>query len=717
MNELAPPKTDEESVQSKFQPHAKIKQRHQQLGAVVYVRQSTSAQLREHQESTARQYAMKDRLIALGWPESDVHVIDDDLGISGSGSAERPGFQRLLKLVTDQKVGIVAGLEMSRLARNSKDWSDLFEVCAIFATLIADEDGIYDPHDPNDRLVLGLKGIISEMELHTMKVRLERGRLSKAERGELFHDVPVGYVLDENRLPQLDPDESAQHVLRMFFDLFESLGSSNALFHHLNKHNIKLPFRHRQPQVANAIDWRLASKTMVYEMLKHPLYAGAYGYSRKKKYGSKGPKNAGKKHLPPEQWKVLLIDRHPAYITWQQYLDNQSRLQNNDSRPDRSGPVREGTALLCGLVRCGHCGRRMAVNYPKNSQPLYYCMRRHTVALADSCHNSIRCEILDSFIVSKLLEVLSPVGVELSLRVIQDEQVRRTQMDRLYADRVEQARYVVDLAERRYQSVDPANRLVASQLESQWEEALKQLGSSHEELNQLRCRQATTLDDAECDEIQRCSADIISLWHDRLESTDRKEIARLMIRRVKVAVQNNTQHVDVQLLWSGGYESSHQIIRTVTTYPQMDGYEALMDRMLELTLAGKRSRQVAAILDQEGYLSPRRGAPISASMVGKLMHDHGRSHKQLTDPTLGENEWRVSDLSVHLGIPEKRLKDWVTRGWASAVQRPFGRMWVIWANSHEQDRLQQLHGCQTGQGRPGPPETLRIPTEKPRKSR
>ena len=221
---------------------AKISEEHLQLGAALYVRQSTSAQLREHQESTARQYALKDRLVAFGWPDDRVIVIDDDLGISGSGHTERPGFRRLLKLVTDQQVGVVLGLEMSRLARNSKDWHDLFEVCAIFHTLIADEDGVFDPQDPNDRLVLGLKGIIAELELHAMKVRLERGRLNKAQRGELFHDVPVGYVLDEQGLPQLDPDESARHVMKIFFDLFESLGSSHALFHHLAQNNIRLPF-------------------------------------------------------------------------------------------------------------------------------------------------------------------------------------------------------------------------------------------------------------------------------------------------------------------------------------------------------------------------------------------------------------------------------------------------------------------------------------------
>ncbi len=556
--------------------HPKVTAEHHELAAVVYVRQSTGAQLREHQESTARQYAMKDRVVALGWSASSVIVIDDDLGISGSGNANREGFRRLLKLVTDQKVGLVAGLEMSRLARNSKDWSDLFEVCAIFDTLIADEDGVFDPHDPNDRLVLGLKGIISEMELHTMKVRLERGRLSKAQRGELFHDVPVGYILDSQRLPQLDPDESARRVMKMFFRQFEILGSSNALFLYLAEHQIRLPFRQRKGERTSEIDWRIAAKTTVYELLKHPLYAGTYGYGRKKKYGVKAKQKTTKKHLPPEQWKVLLHDQCPAYITWQQFCDNQDRMRQNDSRPDRTGPVREGSALLGGRIYCGHCGRRLAVTYPKDSHPMYHCMRHHTVAASEPCHSSIRCEILDALVASKLLEAISPAGVELSLRVIEDQETRRREMEQLYVDRVEQSQYAVELAERGYRHVDPANRLVAALLEKAWEQSLVALQVSEQQLNELRHQSSTELSQSQRDEISRCTRDVTELWHRALSIKDRKEIVRLLVTRIIVAVQNNTQRVDVSMQWCGGYESVYEAARTVTLYPQLDNYRELI---------------------------------------------------------------------------------------------------------------------------------------------
>lgn len=694
----------------------KIVEEHLQREAVLYPRQSTTHQLREHQESTARQYALKDRLIALGWSEDQVNVIDDDLGLSGTGKAERPGFRRLLNLITDGQVGIVLGLEMSRLARNSKDWHDLFEVCAIYKTLIADEDGVYDPNDPNDRLVLGLKGIISEVEYRTMKMRLERARLGKAKRGELFHDVPVGYVLDEHGLPRLDPDESARHVMKMFFELFETIGSSHALFHHLAEHNFKLPFRDNTRDCAG-IDWRVPSKDTVYGILKHPLYAGTYSYRRIKKYDEKTGKKQGKKYLPPEEWKVCIKDRHPAYITWEQFEKNQQRLRENDSRGgDRSGPVRGGSALLGGIVVCAHCGRRLSPTYPKGSQALYHCSRHHTVAEAESCYSSIRCSTLDEFVSTKLLEALGPAGVDLSLQVVEDEVARREQLDTLHAQRVEQARYAAELTERRYKAVDPSNRLVADTLEREWETALAEFQEATAQLEKLRNTLPTKLSDAERQELRRACADVSVLWRERATVGQRKQIVRLLLCRVEVDVHNNTDRVTVRLCWSGGFESCHEITRTVQRFHQLECYEQLVDRALELALSGERSPKIATILEQEGFRSPRNDKPISASMVQKLLTEEPRSHQQLNDPTLAPEQWRSADLARELSVPEKRLKQWVTRGWATAVQRPHGRAWVIYADEQELKRLQQLVCSQTGQGRPGPSKKLRTPASIPRKT-
>ena len=305
---------------------------------MLYVRQSTNHQLREHRESTERQYALAHRLQLLGWPEERIVIVDQDLGCSGSGSQQRRGFQRVLTELTAERVGIVMGLEMSRLARNSKDWHDLFEVCGIFGALIADEDGVYDPHDPNDRLVLGMKGIISEMELHMMKTRLERGRLNKAQRGELFHDVPRGYVLTPARLPVQDPDDRVRSVIHMVFDKFNELGSAHGVFRDFVRRHIELPFRGR----GGTLQWHPTRPGAILQILTHPLYAGAYSYRRhnvaRKKRGTRNMP----KRLPPEQWKVLIPDKYPAYITWDQFIRNRERLHENNTRKDRKGPPREG---------------------------------------------------------------------------------------------------------------------------------------------------------------------------------------------------------------------------------------------------------------------------------------------------------------------------------------------------------------------------------------
>ena len=694
----------------------KITEEYLQLGAALYIRQSTSTQLRDHPESTARQYGLKDRLVAFGWPEERVVVIDDDLGISGTGSEDRPGFRRLLQLVTDHEVGIVLGLEMSRLARNSRDWHDLFEVCGIYHTLIADEDGVFDPQDPNDRLVLGLKGIIAEMELHTMKVRLERGRLNKAQRGELFHDAPVGYVLNERGLPELDPDESARHVMKMFFDLFESIGSSHGLFSYLAEHNIRLPFRENRRDVSGPIDWRLPAIDTVYGILKHPLYAGAYGYGRRNRYRDKGRTKVGRKHLPPEQWKVLIKDRHPAYITWAQYESHQHRLQENDRVSDRGGPVRDGSALLTGIIWCVHCRRRLSPSYPQHGHASYSCGRHYTVAHAEPCHNSIRCATLDDFVASKIFEVLSPAGLDVSLRVIEDEQARREQFDSLYVQRVDQARYTVDVAERRFKHVDPANRLVASRLEGEWEAALADIEQAMKELEQLRICLPVTLSDAEREELRRTCEDVTSLWSNGATIQERKQIVRLLLRRVEMEVHDNTDRVSVRLHWSGGFESSYVITRTVMQFCQLEAYEQLMDRVLELTFEGRRAPEVASILEREGFRSPRSNTPISSLMVQKLLNEQPRCRAELRNPSLEPNHRRSDDLAKELGIPEKKLKSWVTRGWVTATRRPFGRVWVIYVDEQELARLQRLHCSQTGQGRPEPPEELRTPAPLPRKT-
>jgi DNA invertase Pin-like site-specific DNA recombinase len=410
---------------------SKIGAAHLHKLALVYVRQSSPHQVVDHRESRARQYALADVAKALGWPAERVLLIDDDQGQSGTRADNRAGFQRVLAEVTLDHVGLVLALEMSRLARSCKDWHHLLEVGALFGVLLADQDGVYDPSDPNDRLLLGLKGTMSEVELHTMRNRLDRGRLHKAQRGELFSDVPLGYVLLPSGLVAFDPDEQARWVTQLLFQKFEEIGSLHGLLRYLVQSDIQLPIRvHRGPN-RGTLQWHRANLSTLAVVLHHPIYAGAYAYGRRVS-DSKAQYADGKRRLkaqPQAAWKVLLKDRLPAYITWERYLHNQQRLQHNRCRPESPGRPRQGLALLGGIAACGNCGRRLAVHYRHQHAVSYGCDKNLYEARERTCHG-LRCRDLDELVTQQLLKALQPAALELSLKALEDaeqERARRNQ--------------------------------------------------------------------------------------------------------------------------------------------------------------------------------------------------------------------------------------------------------------------------------------------------
>ena len=348
---------------------SKVVAAHLEKLAIVYVRQSTPQQVLQNRESTARQYALADYARLLGWPEERVLVIDEDLGRSGRSAESRTGFQRLLAEVTMEHAGLVLALEVSRLSRSSRDWNQLFELCGVFGALLADHDGVYDASDPNDRLVLGLKGIMSEMELQTMRNRLDRGRINKAQRGEMFHGVPMGYVILPTGEVDFDPDAQARSVVELLFEKFEELGSIYALFHWLVRHDIQMPIRARSGALKGQIEWRRPSIASLAQTLHHPIYAGAYTYGRRQVDPKKQYAKSGSSYRPwaaMEEWKVLIRNHLPAYITWEQFEKNQEQIRQNRNRPDSSGVPREGCALLAGVLICGTCGRHMQPSYHSN---------------------------------------------------------------------------------------------------------------------------------------------------------------------------------------------------------------------------------------------------------------------------------------------------------------------------------------------------------------
>jgi DNA invertase Pin-like site-specific DNA recombinase len=672
---------------------AKITPGHLDRLAIVYVRQSSPKQVLEHRESTARQYAFAEQAVAFGWPRERVLTIDEDLGKSGRTTDGRDGFQRLVTEVTLNHVGMVLGLEMSRLARSSKDWHAFFEMCAIFGTLIVDEDGVYDGNDPNDRLLLGLKGIMSEMELHIMRNRLQHGRINKAQRGELFYGVPFGYV----RLPtgkiDFDPDEQARAVVHLLFEKFYELGSVHSLFFWMVEHGISLPIRPQKGPNKGRLEWRRPCLATLSQTLHHPMYAGAYAYGRKpvepkKNYAAgKGPK---RKWLPLEQWRVLIRDHLPAYITWERFLKNQERMKQNRTRSDTPGTPRNGCALLPGLLVCGRCGWRMQVYYRSKYRPLYRCMHDHATATEKTC-SGLSATVLDELVSSQVLRALEPAALELSLKARADLRRERERLDKHWKQKLQRARYDVELAERRYQTVDPENRLVAGTLERQWEDTLRKEREIKEEYDRY-CRQAPPQLSVEDEaRIADLASDIPALWNSpKTTNADRQGIIRCLIERVVVHVEPNIDNAEAVIHWIGGYESQHKFVRPVRQYAQFGDFDRLMNRVAELRAAGKTADQIADALNSEGCVPLRRDSSFNREVVYNLLVRQGFIDERTDASLLGSNEWHLTTLAQKLKMSRATLWYWASKGWIHSRRTTVQKVVIVWANAEEICRLKQL---------------------------
>jgi DNA invertase Pin-like site-specific DNA recombinase len=693
---------------------SKVLPDHVEKLAIVYVRQSSQTQVLEHRESTARQYAFADQAVAFGWPRERVLTIDEDLGKSGRTAEGRAGFQRLITEVTLNHVGMVLGLEMSRLARSSKDWHAFFEMCAVFGTLIADQDGVYDGNDPNDRLLLGLKGIMSEMELHIMRNRLERGRDHKAQRGELFFSVPVGYVILPTGEVDFDPDEQAREVMLLIFDKFDELGTLYGLFHWLIRNDIKLPIRPKSGAKKGQLDWRRPSICTLANVLAHPIYAGAYSFGRQ----SVDPRRKlsptkYRPRVPMDQWKVLHKDRLPAYITWERYLQNRKRIKQNRNRFDCRGAPRSGVALLSGLLVCGNCGRRMRALYHAHGKAQYDCNHRVLTGQEPRCPG-LAARAVDGLITQQVLRVLEPAAVELSMQVHADVEQERKRLEKHWQQRRQRAQYDAELAERRYQAVDPENRLVAGTLEKRWEELLTQEKQLQEEHDRFLKQTPVSLSAEERARIAALTSDIPTLWNaSGTTNVDRKQIVRCLVERVTVHIRSDSEFAGVTIHWAGGYESQHEITRPVRRYEQLRDLEPLLDRAQELRASGQTIRAIAEQLNTEGFHTPTGRGRIKVPMVNQLLERRGiipneRAHDEL----LGRHEWWLIDLADELKASREKLQEWANRGWVRGRKTPVQGCWILWADKDELRRLRKL----IAKSRPGKnrhASELKIPKKQP----
>lgn len=697
----------------------KIKPIHLDRLAIVYVRQSTPQQILDHKESTQRQYALKDYAVALGWPAERVLVIDEDQGQSGSSSLNRLGFQRLLAEVGLDHVGLILGIEMSRLARSCKDWHQLLELCGIFRTLLGDQDGIYDPTEFNDRLLLGLKGTMSEAELHILKGRMRQGMLNKVKRGEVFVGVPIGYLKVSRDEIVIDPDQQAQDVVRLVFDQFDRLGTIRKVSYYLREKGIKIGVR---PPGTNQLEWREASNDAVRTILTHPIYAGYYRYG----YRQRDPRRhdpskpgGGKRVMSPDEYLALIPDRCPAYITKDRYEANQKRIAENRSRLESKGAPREGSSLLAGLVVCGRCGRRMSVHYSGKYRILRYTCMSGKEECPRPCTHGFAGRCLDQMISEQVLTAMKPGALEMSLAAAKDVLKERERLEKNWCQRLERAQYEVTLAERRYQAVDPENRLVARTLEQAWERALENERALQEEHARFRQTQSGTLNPREMEEVRALAQDLPALWKAATTTAaDRQRIIRFLVQRVVVNVQGTSDKVSVTLEWIGGHCTSHEITRPVLRYQQQEGFDVLLKRIRDLRKAGLSYADVANQLNAEGYRPTKQIEKFNGDLVSLIVRKNTPGWKptlKASRELLKKNEWFVLDLSEKLGIPKNTLHAWMRRGRVHFRRLKGYRAPIIcWADKDELARLRKLYEAPHGWWDPPLPKELVTPKRRPK---
>ncbi len=650
-------------------------------------------------------FPLADVAVALGWPRDRVEIIDADQGRTAQTVEGRRGIQYILAELGLDHVGILLGQDASRLARSDPDWVPMVRSCGLFRALLGDYDGLYDPTDFNDRLLLGFKGIMSEAELHFLRARMHEGRLNKARRGELFNHASIGYVREPAGGLALDPDEQVQQVVRLVFDQFDRQGTLHGLLRYLVHHGIRLPIRPHAGPNRGKLEWRRPNRETLQNMLHHPVYAGYYRHGhraldpRRKVPGRPG---TGRTINKPEDCTVLLEGRCPAYITPERFWANQERLAANRARSDAAGAVRQGPSLLGGILRCGRCGRRMTVAYSGPASRLRYPCSRAMADYAEPVCQGLAGGVLDELVAEQVLTALKPAALELDLVAGDDLERERARLHQNRRQELERARYEVERALRQYDAVEPENRLVARELERRWEEALKEQRRLEEEYARFSRDQPRGLSAGEREQIRAWARNLPALWHAATTAAaDRQRIIRMLVQEVVVTVRGESEWVNVTIHWAGGFHSDHELVRPVQRYQQMAGFDGLMNRIDELRAAGRTLSEVAEQLNREGFHPPKRSARFTSVILAGLLAKRGRTgprHRIVGEPgVLGEHEWLLTDLARELAMPPATLHRWVRVGWVHARKLPTpGGQWAIWADADELDRMGRIRKCPRG---------------------
>ena len=665
----------------------KIKSSHRQRAAVVYIRQSHPSQMENHPESTARQYALVEKAIALGWNRNQVSTIDEDLGISGEAFVKRSGFDHLNMEVAMGRVGILLGLEVSRLARSNADWYRLLDMCAITDTLLADNDGLYHPGLFNDRLILGLKGTMSEAELHTLRERLNGGIRNKAARGELRRALPVGLVWGEDEGEvRFHPDEAVTGVIRTILDKFTELGSARQVWLWFRSQNLSFPMHPRGvvPCLANCrqLEWIVPSYAAIYSVLSNPVYAGAYVYgkTRNERYiDEQGTVRKRIRHLPQEDWLVFLPGHHQGFIDWATFEAIQVRLQANiPAKLHQAGhTLREGSALLQGLAICGNCGRRLRIAYQgTNSTPRYYCKGEELNAgHRGECLN-VGGLTIDQALTNVFLEALTPAALDATALAVEQLESHHDAALSQWRLEVERARYEAERAERQYKAVEPENRLVARGLEKEWETRLQKLASAEAELHRREHQRPRTLTEEERRRIHTLGSDLRLVWSaPTTTDRDRKELLRTLLEELILKVERKENHADLTLRWRGGMITKLNV--------QLKSYQVHGPKTDEDTLSLLRrlaahypDNVIAGILNRQER-KPAYGGQFTASSVGNLRRYHNIPRFEPASESPSGEVLPIQKAAKVLGVAASTLHRWVNAGFVAGEQLTPGAPWRI----------------------------------------
>jgi DNA invertase Pin-like site-specific DNA recombinase len=647
-------------------------------------------QVRNHQESTQRQYALREKAIELGWLPSMIRVLDGDLGLSGSQASQRKDFKTVVADVSMGQVGAVFALEASRLARSCLDWQRLLELCALTGTLVIDEDGCYDPAEFNDGLLLGLKGTIAQAELHFIRARLQGGKRNKAKRGELRFPLPVGLTYDDQGHTVIDPDEEVQGAVRLVFTTFRSSGSAYAVVQEFIRQGLRFPKRAYGGAWNGKLIWGHLSHGRVLGILKNPSYAGVYTYGRYrsiKEITPQGDVCHRTRQMPEEEWLTNIPEHHEGYISWEEFLDNGKKLElNRTNMPETlsCGPAREGHALLQGMLICAGCGHKLTVRYKSNGKisPIYECSWRKRDGLASAGCISLPSEPLDAAICKRMMEIVVPSEIKLAIEAMEELEKRDQALCKQWQMRIERAEYEAQLAERRYMEVDPSNRLVANSLEKRWNAALNALEEIKQEYTCFRRKELRVATTEQKTRILALSEDFTRLWHaPTTNPKEKKRIIRLLIKDITVEKSSDRKQALLHIRWQGGAYETLQV-NLPRSYPEVLRYpEDIVEKVRIMVQEQLADADIATAFNLEGRLSST-GKPFTVSMIKWIRYKHNICQRTTDKMT-------VKGIAEKLHISTHVVYYWIEQGYIEGYRANKGSRYLFTLDTQQENALRE----------------------------